>query len=81
MAIFFVTLVLSLLVMVFKESDSLSVNNVFAPVASRVIRCFVVELEGRCFFIGLGSIGIYFNDYACNFCSKLRALNCSKNVK
>lgn len=36
---------LSLLVMVYKESDSLSMKNIFAPTASRVIRCFLCEPE------------------------------------
>jgi hypothetical protein len=47
---------LSLLVIVYKESDSLSVKNIFAPVASRVIRCFLAEPKREWNILGLSKV-------------------------
>ena len=50
---------LSLLVIVYKESDSLSVKNIFAPVASRVIRCFLAEPKREWNILGLYVLPVY----------------------
>lgn len=41
---------------VYKESDNLSVKNIFAPIASRVIRCFLVESEREWSVLGLSEV-------------------------
>jgi len=69
-------------VIVFKESDSLFVKNVFAPIASRVIRCFLAEPEREWSVLGLSEVTGVSYGHAHKLVATLMKLGfCRKNER